>query len=89
LRWHLLYDTEGRQQRKIDASARIELSPGETKEFGIQFHVPCLGGAIWPVGDYSFELLGLAQDKTSQEKASIITEFQATLSVPDAAWLRQ
>jgi hypothetical protein len=86
LRWHLPYDTEARQQRKRDAPEWIELPPGETKELGIQFQGPLFGGAaIWPVGDYSFELLGWAQDRTSQEKASMITEFQTTLSVPDAA----
>jgi hypothetical protein len=89
LHWHLLYDTEGRQQRKIDASARIELPPGETRELGIQFQGPLFGGgALWPIGDYSFELLGWAQDRTSQEKASMITEFRATLSGADAEWLR-
>jgi hypothetical protein len=89
LRWHLSYDTDGTQQRKRDASERIELPPGETKKLGIQFQGSLFGdGTIWPLGDYSFELLGWAQDRTSQEKASMITEFQATLSAPDAAWLR-
>jgi hypothetical protein len=49
------------------------------RDEGVRHPVPRTlfeGGAIWPVGDYSFELLGLAQDKTSQEKASIITGFK-------------
>lgn len=90
LRWHLPYDTEGRQQRKINASARIDLAPGETKELGIQFQGPLFGGGdTWPIGGYAFELLGWAHGRTAQEKASIVTEFQATLSPSDAAWLRR
>jgi hypothetical protein len=90
LRWHLFYDTEGRQQKKkIDATARIELAPGDTKKLGIQFQGPLFGsGELWPMGDYAFELLGWAHDRTSQEKANLITAFRATLSADDAAWLR-
>ena len=88
LRWHLLYGTEGRQQRKIDASARIELPPGEIRELGVQFQGPLGGGELWPMGDYAFSLLGWAYDRPPGEKANLITEFHATLSAPDAAWLR-
>jgi TIR domain len=89
LRWHLFYGTEGRQQTKIDASARIELPPGETKELGIQFQGPLLGGGeLWPIGDYAFELLGWAYGRPPGAKANLTTEFRATLSAPDAAWLR-
>ena len=73
----------------IDASARIELAPGETKELGIQFQGPLFGGGeLWPMGDYAFELLGWGHGRTSQEKANLVTEFRAALSAPDAAWLR-
>ena len=38
LRWHLFYDTEGRQQTKIDASAPIEDDPSITdRAVGIPF----------------------------------------------------
>lgn len=90
LRWHLFFGTRGRQQTKIDASSRIELRRGESKEIGIQFQGSLLGhGELWPIGEYSFELLGRAHDRTSQDKANLITTFRATLSAGIAAELRR
>src|SRR5262249_28777542 len=88
LRCDLFFETEGREQTKVDASARIELPPGAKKELGVQFQGPLLGDReLWPIGDYAFELLGWAHDRTSQEKANLLTTFRASLSPPDAAWL--
>jgi hypothetical protein len=90
LRWHLFYESIEREHTKVDADARIELPPGARSELGVQFQGPLFGGGeLWPIGDYAFQLLGWAHDRTSQDKANLVTEFHATLSPADAAWLRQ
>jgi hypothetical protein len=89
LRWHLFYDTSGRQQTKVDAFAQIELPPGATRQLGVQFQGPLFGaGELWPMGDYAFELLGWGHGRPPGEQANLITQFRARLSAPDAAWLR-
>jgi hypothetical protein len=89
LHWHLFFTTDGMQQSKVDATARIEVLSGEKKDLGVQFQGPLFGGGeLWPVGEYAFDLLGWAHDRTSQEKPNLITTFRATLSPDNAAWLR-
>jgi hypothetical protein len=89
LHWHLFFKTDGTQQRKVDANARIDVPSGERKEIGVQFQGPLFGaGELWPVGDYAFDVLGWTEDRMSQEKPNLITTFRATLSPDNAAWLR-
>jgi hypothetical protein len=90
LRWHLFFDTHGMQQRKVDATARIELPAGTNRDLGVQFQGPSFGGGevTWPAGDYSSDLTGWTEDRSSQDKPNLVTLFRSTLTARDAAWVR-